>query len=637
MLLLNVLFWCSLVAGVFAKTHEYHFEATYVNASPDGIKERRVVGINNEWPIPTIRVTKGDRVVIHYTNGLQDRNSSLHFHGLFQHHTNSMDGPEYVTQCPIAPGQGFLYNFTVEDQAGTYWYHSHSGTQYGDGLRGLFIIEEKEKSDYPFEFDEEVSLSVSDWYHAEGPELMKKFLSRYNPTGAEPVPQNSLFNDTRNVTWDVKPDTTYFVRVVNMGLFVSQYLKLEGHSFTIVEVDGVYVEPQETDSLYLSVAQRVGILLHTKSTANENYRFLNILDEDMLDLLPEDLQLVSTNWVRYNDYKPLPEVFPIGYHHYEKLIESLKPFDDFKLNPFDKEEALPEPDHKVELNFVMDNLGDGVNYAFFNDISYVAPKVPTLLTVLSSGDLATNEKIYGSNTNSFVLQHNDIIEIVLNNMDDGKHPFHLHGHTFQVLFRSEGDDDEPEVYDPENPDHNKFAKHPVVRDTVMVNPNGFIVLRFKANNPGVWLFHCHVDWHLEQGLSVTFIEAPLEIQNSELPLPKSHFDACEALNMSSKGNAAGNYGELHQEWLDLTGEPLQYPPLPEGFTAKGYLALFMCIVAALYGVLSIYKYGMEDVNSEENEALLQKLYTILKDNDALDENEESTMFTLNSNGERVER
>lgn len=68
--------------------------------------------------------------------------------------------------------------------------------------------------------------------------------------------------------------------------------------------------------------------------------------------------------------------------------------------------------------------------AFFNGITYVSPKVPTLYTALSVGELATNPVVYGSNTNSFVLKHNEVIEIVLNNLDPGKHPFHLRKKSF---------------------------------------------------------------------------------------------------------------------------------------------------------------------------------------------------------------
>jgi iron transport multicopper oxidase len=74
---------------------------------------------------------------------------------------------------------------------------------------------------------------------------------------------------------------------------------------------------------------------------------------------------------------------------------------------------------------MMDNLGDGANYAFINGVSYVRPKVPTLYTVLSSGNYSTDPTIYGVNSNSFVLGHNEVVEIILNNNDPGKHPFHL--------------------------------------------------------------------------------------------------------------------------------------------------------------------------------------------------------------------
>lgn len=79
------------------------------------------------------------------------------------------------------------------------------------------------------------------------------------------------------------------------------------------------------------------------------------------------------------------------------------------------------------------------------DITYVRPKVPTLYSALTTGEYANNATVYGRDTNSFVLNKNDVIEIILNNDDPGKHPFHLHGHNFQVIYRSP---DEWGFYDP---------------------------------------------------------------------------------------------------------------------------------------------------------------------------------------------
>ena len=154
----------------------------------------------------------------------------------------------------------------------------------------------------------------------------------------------------------------------------------------------------------------------------------------------------------------------------------------------------------------------------------------------------------------------------------------------------------------------------------MVNSNGFAVLRFKANNPGVWFFHCHVDWHLEQGLAITLVESPMLIQEKQRPVDESHFAACNALGVPTRGNAAGHFGESDSAWLDLSGENLQVKPLPPGFTSKGYVAIVACAVAALFGVFSIYQYGIEDINTENAEQAVNKLYSILDQYDSAEAN-----------------
>ncbi|KAI5956462.1 hypothetical protein KGF54_000937 [Candida jiufengensis] len=585
---------------VVSKTHTFDWNVGYVDANPDGMYPRKMIGINNQWPNPTIKIKQNDRVIVNVYNDLPDRNISIHFHGLLQRGYNGEDGPEMITQCPVAPGSTIIYDFEVSDQAGTYWYHSHSGSQYGDGLRGMVIIE---REDEPYKYDESIDLSVSDHYHLQTTKIIKSFLSRYNPTGAEPIPQNSLFNETKNVTIAVEPNKTYLLRIVNMGLFVSQYLYVEDHSFIVVEADGVTVEPYEVDSIYITVGQRYVVLLKTKDTAKKNYRFVNILDMEMLDFVPEELQLVSTNYLQYNESGAKPKHLP--YYNFD-IVEKLKGFDDFYLKPLNHEKLLPEPDMTIQVNFTMEVLGDGVTYAMFNGKSYVPPKVPILYTVLSAGDNANNAVVYGTNTNSFVLQGNETIELILNNNDPGKHAFHLHGHNFQVIARSEGteDDEEPIVFDPHNPKMIDFPEHPMIRDTVEVKPNGYFVLRFKADNPGVWFFHCHVDWHLEQGLALVLIESPEDIQTSHIS--KNHKEVCVNNSVPTRGNAAGNLN-----FLDLKGQNLQQPPLPDGFTTKGYIAMTLCSLIALYGLWSIYRYGIEDVNKDT--VVIDRLYEIVNE------------------------
>lgn len=112
-----------LFCGVYANTRIYDFNIGWVHRNPDNRHERRVIAINEQWPLPTIEATVGDRLIINAHNNLGDQSTSLHFHGMFQNGTTHMDGAIGATQCPIAPGSSMTYDFVV-DQPGTYWYHS---------------------------------------------------------------------------------------------------------------------------------------------------------------------------------------------------------------------------------------------------------------------------------------------------------------------------------------------------------------------------------------------------------------------------------------------------------------------------------------------------------------------------------
>lgn len=163
-----------------------------------------------------------------------------------------------------------------------------------------------------------------------------------------------------------------------------------------------------------------------------------------------------------------------------------------------------------------------------------------MFTAFTTGSSNTNPAIYGA-VNPFVVNKGDIVQIVVNNLDAAIHPFHLHGHQFQVCERPSSGKG---VY---NGHGRNFPAVPPKRDTVAVNANSYVVLRFQATNPGVWLFHCHIEWHVIMGLSATIIEAPQELAG--LPIPPDHLAVCQAQGIPTAGNAAGNT----QNYTDLTG------------------------------------------------------------------------------------
>ena len=139
--------------------------------------------------------------------------------------------------------------------------------------------------------------------------------------------------------------------------------------------------------------------------------------------------------------------------------------------------------------------------------------------------------------------------------------------------------------------------------TAQAKPSGF---------RQVWLFHCHIEWHVDSGLIATIIEAPLELQTqkgfapntlnntdlspysnsstaypNDLSIPSSHFETCALTNTPTSGNAAGNTVNL----LDLTGANTSPAPLPAGFTAKGIVALVFSALSAILGMVVIGWYG----------------------------------------------
>lgn len=119
---------------------------------------------------------------------------------------------------------------------------------------------------------------------------------------------------------------------------------------------------------------------------------------------------------------------------------------------------------------------------------------------MTTGENAIDATVYGEYTNSFVLQKDEIVDIILNNDDAGKHPFHLHGHNFQVIVRS---DDAMGHYNPVN--ESDFPLRPMRRDTLMVRPNSNFVVRFKADNPG--------ERHLDKPL-VRLLTRPFQVCGS---------------------------------------------------------------------------------------------------------------------------
>ncbi|KAI0137979.1 putative ferroxidase [Hypoxylon sp. NC0597] len=527
----------SQAIGSLAKTVTYDWNVTWVLASPDGFA-RPVIGINDKWPCPKIEADVGDVVTVKLNNKLGNETTGIHFHGINQINTNSMDGAVGTNQCPVPPDHAVKYKF-VADAPGTYWYHSHSMGQYPDGFRGPLIIHDPDDP-YKDDFDEEVILTLSDWYREQTPKLLTAMINPNNTQFAPPLPNATLVNDGGDTEISVEAGKTYRIRMINWSAMFSTFVLFGDLDMDVISIDASYVKRQSVKQLRISAAQRADVLVTIPENADQNYPYLVVLD-------------VNQDYSSKNP--PRPITFPLNVtgmlvtdDDKDKSgtieVKTFEPYDDSTFSPHDDEEAYGPVDKQWILNFDYCFDVNGYPRACFNQTTYIAQKVPALYSATSLGGNNTQTAAYGQ-IGAFVAEYGKVIEIIINNNNDAIHPFHLHGHQFQVLARppSDAGNWSADV---------EINTLPPRRDTVAVYSGSHAVFRIKADNPGVFLFHCHIEWHVEMGLTATLIEAPDKLVN--YTIPQDHVDACDAMGIPTTGNAAG-----HDDW-DNTDGFITVPP-----------------------------------------------------------------------------
>ncbi|KAF8180286.1 Fet3 protein [Mycena galopus ATCC 62051] len=551
-----------LASDAFAGVTEVWWNLTPVqNINPDGRFPRQVLGVNGSWPPPPLDVPQNDTLIVHAKNFLPAP-ATLHHHGMFFNSTTWHDGALGVTECGIPTDGGettYQIVINASGQVGTYWVHSHAGGQYVDGLRAPLVIHATKEA---YQYADEFTVILGDWYHQQHDVLIKEFISTSNPGGAEPVPDSGLIYFAHkgnylgpkagtspksgssvgfnvNATLPFQPGKTYRLRVINTSAFAKFIFWIDGHDMRVIEVDGTDVAEFPIFPLSLSVAQRYSVLVTARPNATANFAVHADMDPSMFNTIPDTLITNSTASITYNPALPVTNF---------GTIDAFPDVPDISLAPL-KAVPAPSPNHVITLQATFATMSDGTNHAMFNLITYNMPLVPAVLSELTLGNNATVAGAYGPT--SFVLNHLDVVELVVQNGDTGPHPFHLHGHKFQIVQRSSNfSSNDPSVITTAN------LRNPLTRDTILIESGGSATLRFVADNPGTWFFHCHIEWHLEVGLAVQLIEAPLIAQKFKANLPSQIVSNCKSLNEPVSGNAAG-----HASATDLSGLPLgPFPP-----------------------------------------------------------------------------
>jgi FtsP/CotA-like multicopper oxidase with cupredoxin domain len=407
-------------------------------------------------PAKEIRLTKGDRLRSTVTNGLPQP-TSVHWHGLAI--PNAEDGVPVLTQAPIAPGARFDYEFTPLD-AGTYYLHSHFGTQMDRGMYGPLIIEDPDDGG---DYDDELVVVLDDWIDGTGT-TPDQVLENLRKTGMKPMsmdgpmtsPTAPLGDDGGDVTYpyflingrtptdpqvvDYRAGQRIRLRVINAGADTAFRVAVPGTELDVTHTDGFPVVPTRTNSVILGMGERFDAIVNVGSSVP-------------LIAAPEGKDGHAQLNLRVAGAPANVDV-----DAFVKTLRSSEVLNTATLTPT-PDVVLPQRDPDIVL-----------------DLRLAGP--------LGGYTWPINGKLYDPPNDGLAVEAGKRVRLRFANTSMMFHPMHLHGHTFQVVR-------------PAGPGPRK--------DTVLVPPMATVEVDFDTNNPGKWIVHCHNEYHLESGMA-TFLE-----------------------------------------------------------------------------------------------------------------------------------
>lgn len=436
---LTVLPACSLSRST-NKQGQYIYDITAEPSTAELVPgfNTEVLAFNGRIPAPIIRCRQGEKVTINFINKLSEP-TTIHWHGL--RIPIEMDGVPFLSQAPIMPGETFTYEFIPPD-AGTFWYHPHMNSvkQLGMGLVGLIIVEEAE----PVQFDEEHEVVLKHWHLDKQGQWKNLMLPRLSARMGTPGEWSSV-NGIHAPLYTLKQNATTRLRIANVDNTITYPIAIEGTEAWVIAIDGNPVKtPYRLTQHKIGPGMRLDIGLIAPKAGERVYvrqmkgRFPFSLCE--FEVVESDLP--SNNKLPLLPLNPVPDLDLENAEQIDYVFEW-----EGAITPVDKSgKAIPK-------------------FWLMNKRAWEGMSIDNIPAPLSTLELG---KTYIFNLKNVTQYH---------------HPIHLHGHTFTVL-ELDG----------------KKLDEPFHTDTVLLGKNGSAKAAFVANNPGRWMYHCHVIEHMKTGL-----------------------------------------------------------------------------------------------------------------------------------------
>ncbi|KAK4689611.1 hypothetical protein P7C73_g475, partial [Tremellales sp. Uapishka_1] len=511
---------------------EHYWNISSYSGSPDGYT-RQLSVVNGQYPGPLIEANEGDTIVVHVTNQLSDA-QSIHWHGMLQNGSQWMDGVPGVSQCVISTGDTFTYNFTIQNQYGSYWWHSHYGNTLGDGLAGAMIVH---STNDPLvrgvDFDEERVLYLSDWMHDTTDYVVNAILTNGSYHGS-PAPQGDavLINgigqqncfDQTSSSCDLSNHAEIQVpvgqkirfRVLNHGSHELMRLSIDDHTLSVVEVDDTPLETiSDLHEVPTAPGQRTSIIIDTtQGVVGDAFWIRSSVGAGCVSNGKNQMGLAV---LRYVDNFTTPTTDLPSTSAWNDLADPQGHCLDLDsthvLTPLVAEEAPTDILQSVVLSSQIGVFLNTSGLPFpgwaFNNISYQNQINYPLLAQVEAGE-TLNASYIASGTFDGIGGG----DIIVNNLDPARltHPYHLHGRSFYLVGRGSGNITADDVSG-----LTLNTTNPLRRDTLQIPGQSWAILRLITDVPGVWPLHCHIGWHLAAGKMAAVVIQPDAIKDFYQP------------------------------------------------------------------------------------------------------------------------
>ncbi|KAK8598562.1 hypothetical protein V6N13_094528 [Hibiscus sabdariffa] len=351
---------------------------------------------------------------------------------------------------------------------------------------------------------------------------------------------------SQGYTLPVRPGKTYMLRIINVALNEELFFKISSHQLTIVEVDATYVKPFKTDTIVIAPRQTTNVLVTTHCGGGKYM----VATSPFMDAPILVDNVIATAFIHYTG--SLTSAVPTLTSTPPKNATSVATKFISALRSLNSKQYPANVPLKIDHSLLF-TVGLGINpcptcvngsrvVASINNVTFVMPKISLLQAhFFNIGGVFTNDfpgnppdpfNFTSTQVTNFAtkqgtklyrLAYNDTIQLVL--QDTGmitpeNHPIHLHGFNFFEVGRGLGN------FNPKTDPKNFNLVDPVERNTVGVPSGGWTAIRFRADNPGVWFMHCHLEVHMTWGLKMAFVVDNGKGPNESVLPPPSDLPKC---------------------------------------------------------------------------------------------------------------